>query len=39
VDRREMKGTLARALRFMGARTAPVEAVAAMSTAATEPVA
>ena len=39
VDRREMKATLARALRFMGAQTAPVEAMAVASTAATEPVA
>jgi len=39
VDRREMKATLARALRFMGAQVAPLEAVAVASTPASEPVA
>jgi len=39
VDRREMKATLARALRFMGAQVAPLERVAVASTPASEPVA
>ena len=39
VDRREMKATLARALRFMGTQVAPLEAVAVASTPASEPVA
>jgi acetyl-CoA carboxylase carboxyl transferase subunit beta len=39
VDRREMKATLARALRFMGAQVAPLETVAVASTPASEPVA
>ena len=39
VDRREMKATLARALRFMGAQVAPPERVAVASTPASEPVA
>jgi acetyl-CoA carboxylase carboxyl transferase subunit beta len=40
VDRREMKVTLARALRFMGARAArPLEPVAVSAAAASEPVA
>jgi acetyl-CoA carboxylase carboxyl transferase subunit beta len=39
VDRREIKATLARALRFMGAQVAPLEAVAVASTPASEPVA
>jgi acetyl-CoA carboxylase beta subunit len=33
VDRREMKATLARALRFMGAQIAPVEQVPVRSAA------
>jgi acetyl-CoA carboxylase carboxyl transferase subunit beta len=39
VDRREMKATLARALRFMGAQVAPLEPVGVASTPASEPVA
>jgi acetyl-CoA carboxylase carboxyl transferase subunit beta len=39
VDRREMKATLARALRFMGAQVARPEPVALASTPASEPVA
>ena len=39
VDRREMKATLARALRFMGAQVAPLETVAVAATPASEPVA
>jgi acetyl-CoA carboxylase carboxyl transferase subunit beta len=39
VDRREMKATLARALRFMGAQVARPEPVAVASTPASEPVA
>ena len=37
VDRREMKATIARALRFMGAQAMPVEQVAVTSAAAAEP--
>jgi acetyl-CoA carboxylase carboxyl transferase subunit beta len=39
VDRREIKATLARALRFMGTQTVPAEPVGLTPEAATEPVA